>query len=91
MYNHDVLHDNIFVSLYAGDLKIAVAINSPNDTTKFQTAINQLERWCSDIHLNLDKCSVLSISNKRESNIIIVDYKYLIYSFKKTLNKGTLE
>ncbi|RYE21894.1 MAG: hypothetical protein EOP45_09010, partial [Sphingobacteriaceae bacterium] len=86
------LGDDVFISLYADDLKIAVAINSPNDTMKLQSAINQLEKWCieNDLHLNLDKCSILSISNKRESNIVIADYKYGIHSFKRVTEQRDL-
>jgi len=86
------LGDDVFISLYADDLKIAVAINTPNDTIKLQTAINQLEKWCieNDLHLNLDKCSILSISNKREHNIVIADYKYGSHSFKRVTEQRDL-
>lgn len=74
---------DVFVSLFADDLKIAVAINSPDDVHKLQTAINELEKWCNenDLHLNLEKCSILSVSNKRE--IIRADYRYGDYTFKR--------
>jgi len=37
-----------------------------------------LESWCNenDLHLNLDKCSVMSVSNRQDRNIIKVDYRY---------------
>ncbi|RYE05026.1 MAG: hypothetical protein EOP33_07750, partial [Rickettsiaceae bacterium] len=84
--------DGVFISLYADDLKIAVAINSPDDSSKLQSAINQLEKWCNEneLHLNLDKCAVLSISNKHEANIIKADYKYGGLSFKRVTEQKDL-
>ena len=88
----EYMGDGVFISLYADDLKIAVAINSPNDTSKLQSAINHLERWCNEneLHLNLDKCAVLSISNKHEANIIRADYKYGSHSFKRVTEQKDL-
>lgn len=60
--------DDIFLSLFADDLKIAVVIRTHHDTVKLQTAIEQLREWCNenDLHLNLNKCCIMSISNKLE-------------------------
>ncbi|RYE19246.1 MAG: reverse transcriptase family protein, partial [Sphingobacteriaceae bacterium] len=86
------LGNEVFISLFADDLKIAVAINSIADTIKLQTAINKLEKWCNanDLHLNLDKCSVLSISNRHENNIIVADYKYGNHIFKRVAEQKDL-
>lgn len=63
--------------MYANDLKITIALKSL-DTVKLQSAIRELEKWCNnnDLHLNLDKFSILSISRKRDSNVIKRDYFY---------------
>ena len=86
------LGSEVFISLYADDLKIAVAVNTVADTIKLQTAINKLEKWCNanDLHLNLDKCSVLSISNRHENNVIVVDYKYGNHIFKRVTEQRDL-
>ena len=71
-----------FFSLFADDLKIATIINTPNDIQKLQNAINKLKNWCTenDLHLNLDKCSVI-ITNKHASNIITGSYYYGDHKF----------
>lgn len=77
------LGDNVFVSLYANDLKIAKIIKSIEDSNTLQNSINNLRAWCEDnsLHLNLDKCNIMTIS-KKISNIII-DYKYGTHIFNR--------
>lgn len=56
----------MFICLYADDLRIAVAVESEADAEKLQTAIDRLREWCDTnyLHLYLYKCSVLTISKK---------------------------
>lgn len=77
------LGDEVFVSLFADDLKIAGIINKPTDSTKIQNAINRLEKWCETncLHLNLDKCAVLSLMTRR--TCIPVSYNYGDHLFKQ--------
>lgn len=86
------LGSDVFISLFADDLKIAVAINSIQDTLKLQSAINKLKAWCTanDLHLNLSKCSVMSISNKQPSNIIVNDYHYGDHIFNRVTKQKDL-
>lgn len=74
----EALGIDVIISLFADDFKIAVAINSIDDTLKLQRAIDRLKTWCdaNDLHLNLSKCSVMSITNKQAANIIIGNYHY---------------
>lgn len=82
--------ENVFISIFADDLKIAVSMNSINDSIKLQSAIDELEMWCNenDLHLNLDKCSILSITNKRD--IIEAEYKYGNHIFKRVTEQRDL-
>lgn len=75
----------MFISLFADDLKIAAVIKNHCDTLKLQMAINKLRKWCNenDLHLNLDKCVVMTISNKRQMNIFDGAYHYGDHVFVK--------
>lgn len=77
----DELGEDVFISLFADDLKIAGAINQPADSIKIQMAINRLEKWCitNCLHLNLDKCAVLSLTSRRSTSPI--SYHYGNYTF----------
>lgn len=59
--------DDVFISLFADDVKIARAIKSTEDVETLQIAIDKLRAWCNEneLHLNLDKCSVLTIYRGR--------------------------
>lgn len=72
---------SIFVSLFADDLKMATVINNNSDTNKLQSSINKLKMWCKSnkLYLNLNKCSIMSISRKR--NLIVNDYFYGDHQF----------
>lgn len=67
--------------LYADDIKIAKIIKSQQDTISLQQAIDKLRTWCecNHLHLNLDKCAVLTISKGRST--IHADYLYGDYKF----------
>lgn len=56
--------NDIFISLFADDLKLATAIENITDSNKLQAAINKLKFWCetNSLDLNLDKWSIMSIS-----------------------------
>lgn len=74
---------DVFICMYADDLKLAVAVRSLADTKKLQSAINELEK-CSnnnELHLNLDKCKISLISRNCYSNIIRRDYFYGIFFY----------
>ena len=77
------LGDDVFVSLFADDVKIAKAINSQSDAATLQAAINKLKQWCdtNELHLNLGKCEVLTLSHKR--NKIITDYNFGNHIFER--------
>lgn len=75
--------DDVFISLFADDVKIAKIIHSNADAIVLQQTIDKLKVWCdvNSLHLNLDKCSVLTITTKKK-DIIITDYKYGDYIFE---------
>ena len=77
--------DDVFISLFADDVKIAKIIYSNADTTTLQRAIDKLKAWCdaNNLHLNLDKCAVLTITMKKKENIITSNYSYGDYAFKR--------
>ena len=88
LFINDIVEElgfDVFISLFADDLKLAVAINSFQDTFKLQRAIDKLQNWCNtnDLHLNLNKCSVMSISKKHSSNIINGNYHYGNHVFER--------
>ena len=62
-----------------------MAINSIEDTLILQRAIDKLRIWCdsNDLHLNLNKCSVMSINSKHSSNIIDGKYHYGNHIFER--------
>jgi len=77
------LPPDVMILLYADDLKIAKVIKTQQDTELLQTAIDKLKLWCdtNNLHLNLDKCAVLTISNSR--NKLLIDYTYGDHTFKR--------
>ena len=78
----DELRD-IFISMYADDVKIARIIKSPQDSLIMQEAINKLKQWCdkNNLHLNLDKCVVLTIGRGRRQTH--TNYSYGNHIFKR--------
>lgn len=77
------LGDDVFTALFADDLKIAKVINSPMDTEILQLTIDRLNQWCNtnDLHLNLNKYVVLTITSKR--NAIQAVYTYGTHTFDR--------
>ena len=75
--------EDVFISLFADDVKIAKAIKTTQDVAILQSAIDKLRSWCNenDLHLNLDKCAVLTINKGRK--IIDANYLYGDYIFKR--------
>lgn len=73
----------VFVAMYADDVKIAKIIKKHEDTIVLQEAINRLKLWCDEnnLHLNLDKCVVLSIG--KGQNIFAHNYTYGNHIFKR--------
>lgn len=57
-----------------------------------QNVINQLKCWCDTncLHLNLDKCAVLTITKKKKSNTFLADYIYGNHTFKRVSEQRDL-
>ena len=60
--------------LYADDMKIYKELNCINDVELIQVDINSVQQWCkiNFMHLNVDKCSVVTFSKKL--NVINSNY-----------------
>ncbi|CAF4889082.1 unnamed protein product [Pieris macdunnoughi] len=60
--------------LYADDLKIFTSITNLDDCFTLQRDINTVSQWCKTnyMYLNIDKCFVISFTNKR--NKIVWNY-----------------
>lgn len=80
----DNIGNDIFVSLFADDLKMATKIAEESDGDKLQVAINELKLWCdtNDLHLNLAKCKILSITRRR--GVMNRAYHYAEHTFERT-------
>lgn len=70
VFINDIVNElgiDVFVSLFADDLKIAMKIKSTNDAAVLQQAIDKLKVWCeiNGLQLNLKKCAVLTIHKNR--------------------------
>ena len=78
-----IVDDVTLISLFADDIRITRTIKSTNDILSLQRIINRLKQWCdeNDLHLNLDKCAILSIH--RGWNPISTSYFYGNYEFKR--------
>ena len=76
------LGDDVYISLFADDVKLAKVINSPLDAASLQSAINKLKEWCdtNELHLNLSKCEVLTLSHKR--NNVSTNYNFGNHTFE---------
>ncbi|KAI1524765.1 reverse transcriptase, partial [Pyrenophora tritici-repentis] len=75
--------DDVFISLFADDVKIAKIITCQEDAVVLQQAIDKLRAWCdaNTLHLNLDKCAVLTVTTKKK-DIFKIDYMYGTHKFK---------
>lgn len=84
------LPKNIFISLYADDLKLAAVIESAAEVENLQAAIDKLKMWCDEnyLHLNLNKCSVLTIGQNR--NKILNNYMYGDHIFNRVSEQRDL-
>lgn len=85
-----VVSDDVFISMFADDVKIAKQINCPLDAQILQSSINKLKDWCNliELHLNLDKCSVLSLL--RTKACIHSSYKFDNHTLASTNNQKDL-
>lgn len=93
LFINDIVNDigeDVFISLFADDLKIAKEIKNNDDTRKLQLAIDKLNHWCdsNDLHLNLSKCSIMTISRKREP--ILCNYSYKNQAFNRVYEQKDL-
>lgn len=86
----DTLGPNVFISIFADDIKIATKIKTEEDTLTLQNAINNLEIWCNsnDLHLNINKCVIMSFCLKKHK--ILNDYTYKGQTFKKVIEHRDL-
>lgn len=62
-----VVSVDVFLSMYADDVRAAKTIKNQSDITTLQQSIDALRDWCNqnDLHLNLEKCSVLALHRSR--------------------------
>lgn len=86
IFINDIANDlgiEVFISLFADDLKIAMKIKSADDAIKLQEAINKLKVWCESngLQMNLKKCAVLTINRNRTH--ISTDYYFGAHKFEK--------
>lgn len=86
----DCADGEVFISLFADDLKIATVMKSITDAIKLQSTINKLELWCNEnsLHLNLNKCSVLSLTRRR--NVLLHPYTYGDHTFQRKTEQKDL-
>ena len=77
----DQMPPDVLILLFADDIKIAKIIKTQQDAVVLQRAINKLKLWCdkNKLHLNLDKCAVLSIYKQQR---LMFNYNYGEYTFK---------
>ena len=68
--------------MFADEIRITRPIGTEKDASSLQR-IDRLKQWCdeNDLHLNLDKCAILSIH--RGWNSSPYDYFYGSYKFKR--------
>lgn len=59
--------EDVLISLFANDIKIAKVIKSASNASSLQQAIIELESWCNKntLYLNLGKCSGHTINRER--------------------------
>lgn len=85
LFINDIMKEmgEVMVLMYADDIKIAKIIKSTDDAATLQRAIDRLKLWCDQnmLHLNLDKCAVLTISKNK--HVINTDYHFGSHIFKK--------
>lgn len=62
-----VATDDVFLSMFTDDIRVAKKIAHPNDISGSQSTIDCIHHWCNlnDLHLNLDKCSILMLYRGR--------------------------
>lgn len=62
-----VVSDDVFLSMYADDVRVGKTIKSHFDALALQQSIDGIRDWCNqnDLHLNIEKCSVLSLQRGR--------------------------
>lgn len=86
----EVAGQNVFISLFADDVKIAKTIRNTADRIVLQEAIDRLKIWCelNELDLNLNKCSVLSLS--RRNVIAYNNYHYGAHIFENVKEQKDL-
>lgn len=84
------ISSEVFILMFADDIRIAKTINTSEDEFKLQSAIGNLREWCesNDLHLNLDKCSILSLHRGR--HLPNPTYCYGDYRFTNTSEQRDL-
>jgi hypothetical protein len=79
----DVVAHSKFL-LFADDIKIFRAVNSPQDCNLLQSDISSVYDWCvaNGMKLNIGKTRVISFS--RKTNALIYDYRLCLSSITRT-------
>lgn len=64
------------ISILADDAKIFEAIYSLADTELLQNELDSFKNWCvlNGMILSTTKCKLITFSNKKESNLITLNY-----------------
>lgn len=72
---HQILHCKYL--MFADDLKIYKTISSHEDTFLIQKDLDRIEDWCrlNHMQLNVQKCSHIRFSRKKQSNLISYNIK----------------
>ena len=65
----------VYISKFADDTKLGREVNVVDDSIKFQTAINNLVKWCKDWGMSLhpEKCVVLHFGYKNRQCDYFID------------------
>ncbi|GBM20906.1 hypothetical protein AVEN_253710-1 [Araneus ventricosus] len=73
--------------LFADDLKLFGSIRSDLDSVLLQRDLDRLFKWCIDnrLHLNIEKCSVLSYTRKTQPLIHVYKINNLVLSLSNTV------
>lgn len=63
--------------MFADDVKLYIEIKSRAEVLKLKLDIARLSKWChtNRLHLNVEKCHILTLSQKNKENIVYSDYK----------------
>lgn len=71
-----IASDEVFLSMFADDVRAAKIIRGEGDTFVLQTFIDALEQWCNtnELHLNIGKCAIMPIHRHKSAPIPMYFY-----------------